>query len=239
MSYSTPESDNSLREPIFSKRALVFPTLLPTMAIKSTMTSYLGLLNLLLAIVPLASLSMAIQISTNKNAYLYNESIVISWDYDGTTPNVDDFIVLCPSNASFPLQFEDFFLFVYVQSGMQELPTSADKANGTITFDGGPPQEQANRPWPLVPGDYIVAIGESTQGNALAKSSTLRISYATSIPSAQPSAAPVKTPAPIAPAPMASPVVVTSSCGLLGLNFFCPRPRQCGFWKRLFNIGSC
>ena len=28
-------------------------------------------------------------------------------------------------------------------------------------------------------------------------------------------------------------------CGLFGLSFFCPRRGECGFWRRLLNLGNC
>jgi hypothetical protein len=35
--------------------------------------------------------------------------------------------------------------------------------------------------------------------------------------------------------PLAPPI----SCGLFGLNFFCPRCGRCGFWRRILHLGGC
>jgi hypothetical protein len=57
------------------------------------------------------------------------------------------------------------------------------------------------------------------------------------------SKAPTKSPAfapIISPISMDRPATTTrTSCGLFGLNFFCPRRGECGFFKRFSHIGSC
>ena len=45
---------------------------------------------------------------------------------------------------------------------------------------------------------------------------------------------PTRTPTNI-PLPITSP----NRCGIFGLNLFCPRRGNCGFFRRLFNIGNC
>ena len=46
---------------------------------------------------------------------------------------------------------------------------------------------------------------------------------------------PLNTPGTVAP----SKSPISTQCGLLGFNFFCPRPGKCGFWRRLFSVGQC
>jgi hypothetical protein len=62
---------------------------------------------------------------------------------------------------------------------------------------------------------------------------------------------PVRVPTPVAPvpttvAPVPVPVPVSPpegeedvSCGMFGLSIFCPRSGECGFFRRLFNMGGC
>ena len=35
------------------------------------------------------------------------------------------------------------------------------------------------------------------------------------------------------------PITSHNRCGIFGLNLFCPRRGNCGFFRRLFNIGNC
>jgi surface protein len=62
----------------------------------------------------------------------------------------------------------------------------------------------------------------------------------TKMPTKFPSKAPLKVPtkAPIN-APTMAPVAPPVSCGLFCLNFFCPQPGKCGFWRRMLNLGGC
>ena len=58
---------------------------------------------------------------------------------------------------------------------------------------------------------------------------------------------PTKAPTTKAPSPKAtttSPTTTTptaspENCGFLGWNLFCPQRGECGFWKRLLNLGNC
>jgi hypothetical protein len=47
------------------------------------------------------------------------------------------------------------------------------------------------------------------------------------------------SPAPVTTSPITTPVNPPTRCGFLGWNLFCPRQGQCGFFRRLFNIGGC
>jgi hypothetical protein len=60
----------------------------------------------------------------------------------------------------------------------------------------------------------------------------------TPVPVKSPAIVPIPVPVPITGAPFA-PVVSPVKCGVLGFNFFCPRPGRCGFWRRVLNWGGC
>jgi hypothetical protein len=297
----------------------LFPPLRSTKMMANTFFSTTPLLHFVRAIFAIAILSttirhpMAIKITTNKRYYSYNESVIVTWDYEGTTSaDLYDVLEVCGPNAPFIRDPNQVILSVYTQTGSRTLPTSGGATNGTVTFGFGPPDESIfGRSWPLSLGDYrmyIYSPGEAT-ADLIASSEVFSVldvvpttpaptappspAPVTSSPTAQPSpapvtpspttqpspapiitlspsttpsAAPVKVPAPTpvqapVPTPVQAPAVPTPptapttadtptaspnddtttsrSCGLFGLNFFCPFSSQCGFFKRLFNIGGC
>lgn len=59
-------------------------------------------------------------------------------------------------------------------------------------------------------------------------------------PVAPPLKVPTKAPT-VAPTnePTASPTEAPTDCGLFGLNVFCPKKGQCGFWRRLWSKRGC
>ena len=67
------------------------------------------------------------------------------------------------------------------------------------------------------------------------------------VPVKTPVKMPTKAPTTKAPSPKAtttSPTTTTptaspENCGFLGWNLFCPQRGECGFWKRLLNLGNC
>ena len=74
-----------------------------------------------------------------------------------------------------------------------------------------------------------------------------RVEFGQSVSVKIPVKLPTKAPTTKAPSPKAtttSPTTTTptaspENCGFLGWNLFCPQRGECGFWKRLLNLGNC
>ena len=73
-----------------------------------------------------------------------------------------------------------------------------------------------------------------------------RIVVPTMAPTKLSTKAPTKAPVPITQSTMSptlrpslAPVIAPMDCGLFGLNLFCPRRGNCGFFRRLLSINGC
>jgi hypothetical protein len=64
------------------------------------------------------------------------------------------------------------------------------------------------------------------------------VSMPTKAPMKSPNHAATDAPSAVTSAPVNNPIPPTP-CGLLRLNFFCPRRGKCGFFRRLWNIHGC
>jgi hypothetical protein len=87
-----------------------------------------------------------IQLSTDRSTYEEGESIVVSWT-EGPA-NRWDWIGIYEAEAADP-EVDDYLLWNY--TGLGESGTVPPSTSGSVTMD-----DDAQGPWPLPPGDYVV-----------------------------------------------------------------------------------
>jgi Hint module len=93
-------------------------------------------------------------ISTNDLEYKYGESIKISWEYDNADEG--DWIALTPLRVP-PISTSDVQMWVFAKS-LKQTQEQGIRKIGSVTFEGGDPDEGYHQNWPLLPGNYQVFI---------------------------------------------------------------------------------